>query len=228
MTRPLTILFLHFRTDDLTRQRHARLQRLNPGVPIVGLTYSEPDVLPGTFNAARVPGWEGRSGWHNADLSIYAWFRDGRSAETTAERYAIVEYDMAFRVPLADFYREVWDEEVACAQLYRGGPHSEWHWFQKQTRLLPPELRKHAAGVMPLAGTFASHRAVAGACAQEIPMDIFCEFRLGTLFCAAGVDIVELPFAKKRNNLWKEEFLQMDRVTDVYHPVKFLLDFERD
>src|SRR5262249_1696385 len=80
MGAKLTILFQHHKTDDVTRRRLETLARLNPGVSIVPLTHASDDVFPGTFNSARVPEFANENGWSGADVSMYAWFRHGRSA----------------------------------------------------------------------------------------------------------------------------------------------------
>lgn len=119
MGRPLTILFQHHKTDPLTCRRAAGLARRNPGVPIVPLTMGSADVLAGTFDAAGMPGLPVEHPWSGADLALYAWFRYGRTPQTTADRYAVVEYDLLYTVPLSEFYLPVWHADLATAQLVR-------------------------------------------------------------------------------------------------------------
>ncbi|MFO0822007.1 MAG: hypothetical protein U0792_02635 [Gemmataceae bacterium] len=222
MGRPLTILFQYFKNDPLTRQRLAGLARRNPGVPIVPITTENPDLLPGTFFAGGWPDLPADHPWSGADLGLYAWFRHGRTPETTAERYAIVEYDVLYTVPLVEFYRPVWSADVATAQLFFVGPHSHWNWFAESLPLLPPGLRQFAAGVVPLAGTLLSHRALAAASAGPITPGVFCECRLATLANAAGCEMVEFPYAYKVAFSWRPEFIRLDRPAPAYHPVKTL------
>jgi hypothetical protein len=163
--------------------------------------------------------------WHDSDLPMLCWFRTQRTPETTAERYIYVEYDMLFRIPVTEFYADVWQADIAGAQLFRHGPHPTWHWFREVNRL-PPQLRKHAAGLMPLCGIMMSHRVLETITSNSIPMGVFCELRLATLATYHGFDIVELPWHRKRNLSWKPEFLQMQYDSGAFHPVKELQDDE--
>jgi len=228
MAVPLTILFQHHKTDAVTRRRLEQLAHRNPGVPIVLLTHGSNDVLPGTFDSAKVPGLAQENGWSAVDLTIYSWFRQGRTAQTTAERYVFVEYDLLYRVPLADFYREVWDEAFACAQLFHVGPHHHWNWFRVCLPLLPPALRPFATGVSPMAGVMLAHRTLDAITAGHIPLKVFSECRLGTLVNALGFDMVEFPYAKKRNITWKQAFVRLDKATPAYHPLKGLTPLDDD
>jgi hypothetical protein len=226
MGAKLTILFQHHKTDDVTRRRLETLARVNPGVSIVPLTHASDDVFPGTFNSARVPEFANENGWSGADVSIYAWFRHGRSARTTADRYVWVEYDMLYRVPMEEFYREVWDDDLAGAQLFFAGPHHHWNWFPVCIPQLPPEFRPFAAGITPLSGVLLAHRTLEAVAAGPIPPGIFAECRVGTLVNAHGFDMVEFPYPKKRNITWREEFLRLDKETQAYHPLKGLIPLD--
>ncbi len=222
MGRPLTILFGHRTADPLTRTRLANLIRLNPGVPIVPVTTKSAGPLPGTFSAEGAPDLPDDPPWSGADLALYAWFRHGRTEATTADRYAVVEYDMLFTVSATDYYRPVWDADLAAAQLFFAGPHYHWSWFAQSVALLPPKFRPFVAGAVPLAGTLLSHRALAAASAGPIPPGVFCECRLATLVNAAGLEMTEFPYAYKRSLSWRPEFIRLDRPAPAYHPVKTL------
>ena len=222
MANQLTILFVHHRSDDVTRRRVQRLETLNPGVPIVRLTYGSSDVLPGTFNAADVSEFAGESGWHALDLVLYAWYRHRRDAQTEAERYVMAEWDMVYRVSMAEFYRETWNEDIVGAQVFYCGPHWHWDWFGPCLPRLPAEMRPFAAALVPMAGVMLSNRALATIARGPIPRGIFSECRLATLAAYHGFDLVELPYAKKRNITWKQDFVRMDKDTQAYHPVKQL------
>jgi len=226
MSRPLTILYQHHKTDAVTRRRIEGVRRLNPGVPIVPLTHGSSDVFAGTFDSAKVPGLADENGWAAADLSIYTWFTMARHGGTTADRYVFVEWDMLFRVPMTEFYREVWDVDLAGAEVYFAGPHHFWNWFRACVPLLPADLRPFAAGITPLAGVLLAHRTLQEVASRPIPNGIFSECRLGTLANASGLDPVELPYFKKRNLTWREDFVRFDKETPVYHPVKSLTDMD--
>src|SRR5262249_27652973 len=159
-----------------------------------------------TFDGAQAIDWTGESGWGGVDMSIYNWFRLARTPETTAARYVFIEFDMLYRVPMVEFYRGVWDEDLAGAQLNFCGPRPHWNWFRAAGPWLPPELRPFAAGVSPLAGVMLAHRTLEAICASPIPRRIFCECRLATLVNAHGFDMVEFPYPKKRNITWREDF----------------------
>ena len=226
MANELTILFQHHKTDALTLRRYENLAKLNPGVPIVPLTLKSNDTLPGTFDAASIAGLETAKIWHDSDLSLYYWFRHCRTPETTAARYVCVEYDMLFRVPVREFYREVWNADVATAQVFHAGAHFHWNWFASEIPKLSPELRPFAAGTVPLCGVLLSHAALAKIALNFIPPGLFCELRLGTLANYYGFDIVEFPWEKKRNLSWKPEFLRMEFESQAYHPVKQLTPWD--
>jgi hypothetical protein len=226
MANPLTILFLHHRSDDVTHRRLQRLETLNPGVPIVRLTYGSRDVLPGTFDAASLPEFAGEHGWQGNDLALYAWYRHRRDERTDADRYVVAEWDMLYRVSMADFYRETWNEDAVGAQVFYCGPHWHWDWFAKCLPRLPAEMRTFAAGLAPLAGAMLSNRALAAIAQGVIPRSVFCECRIATLAAYHGFDMVELPYAKKRNITWRQDFVRMDKDTLAYHPVKQLTSLD--
>ena len=222
----LTILFLHHAANPLTRSRFASLQRLNPGVPVVPLTHRSNDTLPGCFDAALIaPEFAGEDGWHGTDVMLYAWYRHARTAETTAHRYAVIEYDMLFTVPLADFYREVWDADLAGGHAMHPHECPDWPWF-RQTDRLPEALRPFAAGLTPVAGALIADRVLAAIVAVEIPLGVFSEFRLGTLARAGGFHLTNLPEEKCRNLSYAADLVDLNRPTPVYHPVKTLLSTE--
>ena len=222
MANQLTILFLHHRSDEVTRRRLQRLETLNPGVPIVRLTYGSNDVLPGTFDAAKVSEFAGENGWHGTDLMLYAWYRHRRDVPTEADRYVVAEWDMVYRVSMAEFYSETWNEDVVGAQVFYCGPHWHWDWFGECLPRLPVEMRPFAAALVPLAGVMLSNRALAAIAQGSIPRGVFSECRLATLAAYHGFDMVELPYSKKRNITWREEFVRRDKDTKAYHPVKQL------
>ena len=219
----LTILFGHIQADELTLRHLEIIRTLNPGVPIVPLTFQADDsagqALPGSFRATQLePRFVGQNPWAAADCLIYAWYVHARTQQTAAHRYAYAEWDMLFRVPMRDFYAEVWDRDVACAECFFIDRHWSWNWFKEIYRL-PKEIRKFAAGLSPFAGTFLSDRALDKITKQPIPLHVFCELRLGTLANAAGFEIARLPYDKCRNLTWKQELLYPVK-SPVYHPVK--------
>jgi hypothetical protein len=224
----LTILFLHHAANSLTRSRIASLQRLNPGVPIVPLVHRSDDKLPDGFDAAALaPEFAGEHWWHGTDVMLYAWHRHARTAETTAHRYAVIEYDMLFTVPLADFYREVWDADLAGGHAMYPHEAPDWPWF-KETDRLPEALRPFAAGMAPLAGSLIANRVLAAISTGEIPPDVFSEFRLGTLTRSHGFHLANLPEEKCRNLSYAADLVDLSRPTPVYHPVKTLLSTEME
>jgi hypothetical protein len=226
----LTILFAHTTQDEVTLRHLDIVASLNPGVPVVPVTFARaksPDgnqagpPLDGTFDAARLePRFAGQNRWAGTDCMIYAWYLHARTQATTAERYVFVEWDMLYRVPMRAFYAEVWGRDVACAECLLVDRHWHWNWFRHLGRL-PLELHRHAAGIVPIAGTLFSDRVLSAITQCAIPLDVFCELRLGTLIRAAGFDIFRLPYEKGRNITWNQRFLSQV-ATPAYHPVKTL------
>lgn len=208
--RELTILFLHHATDPVTRHHFEILHWLNPGVPVVPLSHRCEDALPGSYDAARlVPEFAGETGWHGLDVMLYAWYRAGRTAETTARRYALVEWDMLWRVPHADFYREVWDADVAGRDVKEPSRHRDWNWFAQMSRL-PAALQPFAGGIAPISGLFLADRVLAAISAQVLPLDVFCELRLPTLAKACGFRLTELPPEKCRNLSFEARYVNLE------------------
>lgn len=226
MEHEVAILFQHHQNDTLTQRRYENLKKLNPGVPVIPLTHNSNDVLPGTFDLASVPGLENEQVWYDADLPTYFWFTRSRTRETTASRYVYVEYDMLMRVPVREFYREVWEADVAGAQVFHAGPNHHWNWFPGEIPKLSLEMVPYAAGVTPLCGVFLSHRALSAITSYGIPLGLYSEVRLATLANFLGFDLVELPWEKKRNLTWKPEFVRMDIESQAYHPVKHLTPWD--
>jgi hypothetical protein len=225
----LTILFAHTAQDEVTLRHLEIVASLNPGVPIVPVTFTPADAqasvrrlpLEGSFDAALLePRFSGQNRWAGTDCMIYAWYVHARTAATTAERYVFMEWDMLYRVPMREFYAEVWDCDVACAECYFLDRHWHWNWFSEVSRL-PKELHQHAAGIVPLAGTLLADRVVKSITKGSIPLNVFCDLRLGTLVRACGFDIIRLPYEKARNITWKaNSFFPV--ATPAYHPVKTL------
>ncbi len=226
----LTILFAHTTTNEVTLRHLDILSSLNPGVPIVPITFTSgepPDgrpmnaPLPGSFDAAVLePKFAGQNPWAGTDCAIYAWYLHARNPSTTAQRYVFAEWDMLYRVPMREFYAEVWDRDVACAECFFLDRHWHWNWFSELHRL-PVELRRFAAGIVPLAGVLISDRVLSAITERPIPLHVFCDLRLGTLVNAAGFEIFRFPYEKGRNITWKvNSFFGVS--TPAYHPVKTL------
>jgi hypothetical protein len=175
--------------------------------------------LEGTLEAVRLePKFSAENPWAAADCLIYAWYVHGRTPATSAKRYVYTEWDMLYRIPMHEFYKEVWNRDLAAADYFDHDRHWFWNWFQQITTL-PPDIRKFAAGISPLAGTLMSDRLLRNITRRSIPRNVFCELRLATLAKASGFEIYQLPDDKSRNLTWNANYLR-PIASPVYHPVK--------
>ena len=218
----LAILFTYHRDDDATRDHHARLVSLNPGVPIVPLVDGGDAFIPGTFDVAGEPWRWGadRNPWANCDTIWYRWFLS--SARVDAARYVVVEWDVLTYVPLRDFLGPVWDADLAAPMLVTPEM-TPWVWWEQIPSLGP--MAAHAAGALPLALSMYSRRALE--VISRTRLDCFSELRVGTEARAAGLNCAEIPGAR-RTVVCNEAEIDWAADTGVYHPVKRCRPIDRD
>jgi hypothetical protein len=176
----LCILFLHHADDDLTRFHADLIQRLNPGVPFVPLTFDR-----GLPNSLRFEMPEVTDQWHDNDLLIYAWFVSSHRIES--KRYLIIEYDTYCTVPFREFYAVVWDQPVSCARVVTPQNDPSWWWFRTIQDRSP--FGENLLGMSPICGILLSREvleriAVEGLSATYRPL--LSECRIGTLVRGAG------------------------------------------
>jgi hypothetical protein len=175
----LCILFLHHSDDDLTHFHAELIQRLNPGVPFVPLTFDR-----GLPNALRFKMPEVTDQWHDNDLLIYAWFLSPHRLD--AERYLVVEYDTYCTVPFREFYAGVWDQPVACARVVTLQNDPKWWWFRAIQDRTP--FGENLMGMSPICGILLSWVALKTIAPDGLSPTyrlLLSECRIGTLVRAA-------------------------------------------
>jgi glycosyltransferase involved in cell wall biosynthesis len=212
------IVFAHHRDDETTRFHLGELRRLNP-FPVVAVCNDSPERVEGAIDVSLLSRqWADEDKWSSADSILYRWFLHGG---IRARRYLILEWDTLATMPVREFYGDLWDRDVVATAVKRWETHPRWHWFHQQSHLLSPQLRPHAAGVVPLNGLLLSHCALCSVVAANPPPGIFSELRIGTLLRAAGFEFHELPPEKRRMNSFHHLNVEFDGVTPgIYHPIK--------
>jgi hypothetical protein len=204
---PLVVLFTYYRDDAITRVHFAALRASNPGVPIVPLVADRPAFLPGTvdigplcepqYNVDRFPArW-----WDRHDLD--------------AERVAVIESDCLVTQPLACYWRDVWDADVAASVVATPESHPDWLWWREcEEAGIPPANR---FGVMPSGVILYSARAVESL--SRTGLRCFAELRIGASASMAGLRLAEVPGGADTVHC-REDLIRLSIVPGVYHPVK--------
>ena len=124
------------------------------------------------------------------------------NAQTDAERYAVIEWDMLFTEPLQNFTVPVWDADISGKASH--DPKTDaWPWFAEIERL-PGTLKPHAMGISVFAGVMLSDACLAAVSEGPFPPGIFCELRVGTLSAFHGFRFQQIPAEKTRNLHWLE------------------------
>jgi hypothetical protein len=227
MTHELCILFSYHADDELTLRHYRELRRSNPAYPIVPLVDEDlATYLPDSVDVRKLPDrWPAAKPWRRCDTKLYRWF-ENRSLD--ARRYVLLEYDCLVTVDLAHAYREIWDADVAARDYFLPGDRSdtregestgkEWYFF-REVRSLDREDRPHAAGLVPLACTFFSHRGLERIVANLTRRDVFCELRLGTAARKAGLTVTRFPESLRATVRW-DPIVPPASPAGVYHAVK--------
>lgn len=216
-TYEVGVLFFHHRTDRLTTENFESFARHNPQAVIIPIA-TETAVYPGSYRLDENPHWtaitarRGRGCWRNLDFAAYLYYSERRF---NCERWVLSDWDLHCTGSLKDFYGAAWDADCACAHPARTG--EPWHWFKDVGRL-PEEMKAQAAGVVPMAGTLLSDRAMAAIveAAHALSFDLFAELRMGTLAQACGFQITELPTS------WTLRYHRRPEIEGpgLWHPVK--------
>ena len=227
MIHELCILFSYHADDELTRLHYDELRRSNPMYPIVPLVDEDlKSYLPGAIDVRKFADrWPAARPWRRCDTKLYRWF-ENRSVD--ARRYVLLEYDCLVTVDLAQAYREVWDVDVAARDCFlpddrldtRQGELTgkKWYWFREVSSLDRID-RQHAAGLVPLACTFFSHRGLEAIVANVTRKDVFCELRLGTAARKAGLTLTPFPGSLRETVRW-DPIVPPEEPAGVYHAVK--------
>lgn len=212
------VLFLYHggAPQDALLQNWNRLRAYNPGVTVVPLLQDGEPTLPDTVNLRAFPtyGWVIDNGHRSCDTMVYRWFLN---RQFDAERYIVYEWDTFATTSIRDFYRPVWDADVACME-HEDPAVQEWSLFS-EIPLLPEGLRPKAAGLAPFACSMFSHRALLKMLEAPLIADVFSELRAGTMANWAGQQVTPMPYARRRVS-WHEDFIRVSPAPSLYHPVK--------
>jgi len=223
----LAIIFLHHRTDAVTRNNLESFRRWNPDIPIVLLSGDEP--MEGGISARGLPAfqklcqhYQGTEWMHRSglDVMLVDWYR---RRKIKAKRWFLVEWDGWCGMPVREFLGEVWEADVVVSSVRWPNREPEWYWF-RQIQRLPRAYRPYAVGLAPTCYTMLSDRALQAVSDQlvgELLGHIIYEIRIPTIAHASGYPPVVNPRAGW-NVSWKdiEEGTPLSR--NLWHPIKWL------
>jgi len=214
----LCILFLYHKCDDLTRNHLNSLTLSNPDAVIIPLTNAVTEHLPNTVDVASFQSrWPTSNHWRNIDTTIYNWFLN-RTID--AEKYLFIEYDCFCNVNLIDYYKEVWDSDVAGVDFFSIKKNPGWNWFREnELDKLTDTERPHASGIAPFVCTLFSHNALEQTITNTNNADIFCELRLGTTVRKLNLKFKRLPLLKRSTISWHPYPWQINR-PGLFHGIK--------
>nr|VFK08180.1 MAG: hypothetical protein BECKLPF1236A_GA0070988_100145 [Candidatus Kentron sp. LPFa]VFK24779.1 MAG: hypothetical protein BECKLPF1236C_GA0070990_100165 [Candidatus Kentron sp. LPFa] len=214
----LCILFLYHKCDDVTRYHLECLLLSNPDAVVVPLTDSISEHLPNTIDVGEYDdGWCSSDPWRNIDVTVYKWFNH-RTFD--AEKYLFIEYDCFCNVNLIDYYKEVWDSDVAGVDFFTIKENPKWPWFEEESLLkLPPAERPYASGLAPFVCCLFSHSALERIIAHVSKESIFCELRLGTAVRMLDLKFKKIPLSKRSTICWHPYPWKINR-SGLYHGIK--------
>jgi hypothetical protein len=217
MAHEAVVIFAHHDNDAVTRWHFEKLKSLNP-FPVVPVVINAREHLCGAVHLSNA-GRAHESNWFGGDRFVYGFFK---RRLVTAHRYIYLEWDTYATAPLREYYSEVWDSDAAASEVVTPRGEPDWPWFA-QRKNLPAEMQPYSAGLRPLNGVILSHRALSTIAEISTPENVFSEYRLGTLLCAAGFTLSALPEHKAKNNSYDPGRITFDPLTpSLYHPVKTL------
>ena len=214
----LCILFLYHKCDELTRQHLESLIQSNPQAVIVPLTDSVSEHLPNSVDVGEVDdGWQISDPRSNIDVIVYKWFAH-RTFD--AEKYVFIEYDCFCNVSLIDYYKEVWDSDVAGVDFFSIRENPKWRWFiDPSFGRLPLAERPQASGITPFTCALFSHSALERVVAQVSRESIFSELRMGSAVRMLGLKFKRLPLLKRATISWHVYPWQINR-PGLFHGIK--------
>lgn len=214
----LCILFLYHKCDDVTRQHLESLVLSNPDAVVVPLTDSISEHLPNTIDVGEYDNdWVLSDPWSNVDVTVYKWFNN-RTFD--AEKYAFIEYDCFCNVNLIDYYKDVWDSDVAGVDFFTMKENPGWKWFGEESLLtLPHTHRPYASGIVPFVCSLLSHSALERIVAHTSKEAIFSELRLGTATRMLNLKFKRLPLLKRSTICWHSYPWQINR-PGLFHGIK--------
>lgn len=216
------ILFMYYdgAPHEALLQNWNRMKAYNTGEVVVPLIHDGKPTFPETIDLRTFPtyGWVTENGHRSCDTMIYRWFLN---RQFDAERYVVYEWDTFATTSVREFYRPVWDAEVACRAPVEPVARPDWPFFQ-DIPSLPEALQSFAAGLAPLAATMFSHKALERMMACPLIPDAFAELRSGTMASWAGLTVSPMLYAKGKVS-WHEDFINVSPAPSLYHPVKKVL-----
>ena len=222
MTAELGIVFLHHATDAVTRNNLARIRAEHPGATIVTVSAGEP--LPGGYALRDTPELEPYHAFNKkqgADWLVCSWFKRRRES---CRRWWIVEWDVYCAMPVAEYYRPVWEYPfVASSVRRRNLDPTGWLWRDNQR--LPPEFRPYAMGAVPFAYLL-QEPALAAICSTLIAHPFAegnGELRFGTAANRCG--FTPCGFSPPGDQIGWVAHATIPNRRGIYHPVKFIPDF---
>jgi hypothetical protein len=215
----LCILFVYHRDDAVSRRHLDQLTYLNPEDAVVPVTVNADRHLAGAPTTSDIRDcptpWPLAQPWRSLDAVLYTWFLHRR---VPARRYVLIEYDCLCTLPIREAYRGVWDAELAARDWFTRETNPDWPWFQELGQMEQRDQR-HAAGVVPFAGLFASSDALGGIAHAAPHADVFGELRFGTTARRLGIPVEEFPEPLRTGINWFERPLRLDQ-PGIFHPIK--------
>jgi hypothetical protein len=217
-----TSLFIHHRTDAVTKDHFERLKRFSRG-SVVAISSSEP--LPGGFSIDDCSS----SLWRDVvntfphlrakatDLLLIDWFRNRR---LDSDRYAIFEWDTLVNVEVDGWFSDVARYPLAAPSIRLF--HREPDWFRRHWKSLPQTIAPFATGIVPFSCVLVSHKALertSTAYNEYLPSlpDATGELRFPTIAAICGLSPVAIP--NSHTVTWKP-FMPLGLAETIYHPVK--------
>ena len=249
----LAVIFCYHKRCEVTLRNLESLKKHNPEVPVI-LISNGGETLPESLNSKDLlkEAWKPyaphspfmkvrhlrylwhllRKGapleyfWRNADLPLYLAY-DSIQKEVSAKRYILLEWDCYCNIDLSEFYREVWDADLAARHVIDPDEEPEWgHFDSKYSQDCPSKAQNCLLGVAPLAGILLSYHALSRIC-DELKNDIswrntFCELRVATIAKMLDLKIQQLPDEKKKYLRGAPPFWDFSECKEpaVWHMVK--------
>lgn len=222
--KDLAISFAYHEWNEVTNQNYNSFALHNPEADIYKTCFSALDPgLPSALLKAMEPCVnDGYSAWYYADLLLYAAFV---SSKVEYSKWLLVEWDVYCAMPVAEFFRETWSFDFVAPSIRTPSRESEWIWFDC-IQQLPEHLQAHAYGIVPIACTLFSMRALEAIVTEFLkhPFNAISELRLGTLGQATGYSLVANP----RSNAisWRamdEQRADRKLSRGIHHPIKYII-----
>jgi len=205
--KSLGIIFQYHCDNEITRLNLASFRRWNPGASII------------TIKRA-VSSQE----WYDTDIGLYHLYKE---VKLNCERFLYVDWDTYCMLPVEEFYKNVWDEELSGVKVMRKG--DNWVWFNHM-ECLPESLKTEAIGMVPLSGMMLTKRTlqVLSETYFKNPLRVFCELRLPIMAQSCGIKITEF---KEGQRSIRYEPWNYTPIRSIVHPAKHKLeelDFDND